>query len=71
MRGSQAPVNAEWSIHHRETKTMTLEQLKAAVLKHVSTDWVEENFGDLDMIATWEDAYDRCAEFIASDADQF
>jgi hypothetical protein len=50
---------------------MTLDQLKAAVLKHVSSDWVEENFGDLAMLETWEDAYDRCAEFVASDADQF
>ncbi len=45
---------------------MTLQELKTAVLKHVSADWVRENFGKLTLKQTWEDAYDRLSEFHAN-----
>jgi hypothetical protein len=49
---------------------MTFQQLKTAVLEQVSADWVRENFGKLTLKATWQDAYDRCQEFIAAKADE-
>jgi hypothetical protein len=49
---------------------LTVQQLKEATLKHVSADWVRENYGKLTLKATWQDAYDRCQEFIAAKADE-
>jgi hypothetical protein len=41
---------------------MTLQELKAEVLKHVSADWVRETYGKLTLKSTWQDAYDRLSE---------
>lgn len=49
---------------------MTFQTLKATVLQHVTTDWVKANFGDLRKRETWQAAYDRCQEFIATKADE-
>jgi hypothetical protein len=38
---------------------LTIQQLKTAVLEHVSADWVRENFGKLTLKSTWQKAYDR------------
>jgi hypothetical protein len=52
-----------------EDKDMTFQTLKDTVLQHVTADWVRDNFGDLRRRETWEAAYDRCSEFIATAAD--
>lgn len=49
---------------------LTIQQLKSAVLEHVSADWVRENFGKLTLKSTWEAAYERCSEFVAATADE-
>jgi hypothetical protein len=49
---------------------LTIQQLRAAVLEYVSAEWVRENFGKLTVKQTWQDAYDRCSEFIAAKADE-
>jgi hypothetical protein len=54
---------------------MTLAELKTAVRAQfdgnheTANQWVQKNFGDNRLKATWQDAYDRCQEFIAAAAD--
>lgn len=55
---------------------MTLNELKAAVRAlfngnhEVANHWVKENFGNLTKKQTWQDAYDRLSESIATAADK-
>jgi hypothetical protein len=56
---------------------MTLAELKTAVRAQfdngnheTANQWVKESFGDLRKRETWQDAYDRCQEFIAAKADE-
>jgi hypothetical protein len=49
---------------------MTIQELKEATLKHVSADWVRENFGKLTLKATWEAVYDRTHEYAAAVKEQ-
>jgi hypothetical protein len=48
---------------------MTLSEIKATVLQHVSSDWVRNHFGDLRRRETWESARERCSEFISAAVD--
>jgi hypothetical protein len=49
---------------------MKIQELKVQVRRFVSDEWVRENFGKLTRKATWEDAYDRCKEFMVVVAEE-